>query len=193
MELREKALSKKKDGKNADNSSTGDDSTDESLRLGGNDLGAVDKIDPNHWVVHGKKFDLREFVAKHPGGSHAIGFGRGRDCTWLVESYHPYSDKVWQVLRKYEVKEKDEQEIEAEWPPKDPFYEDLKKVVREEFPNGGKDAKGTWRVKSLQLFGTIACAALLYRMYTECCFLSALAAGGMFVIVNARMIHEGSH
>lgn len=66
-------------------------------------------------------------------------------------------------------------------------------MVREEFPNGGKDAKGTWRVKCLQLFGTLLSAALFYRMYTQCCFLSAIVAGGMFVIVNARMIHEGSH
>ena len=187
--MREKALNQKKDEK-AENSSTGDESTDESLRLGGNDLGAVEEIDPNHWLVHGKKFDLRKFVDKHPGGAHAIGFGRGRDCTWLVESYHPYSDKIWQVLRKYQV---DEEELEEAWPPKDPFYEDLKKVVREEFPNGGKDAKGTWRVKSLQFFGTIINACLLYRMYTEGCFLSALVVGGMFTVVNARMIHEGSH
>ena len=126
MDMREKALNKKKDEK-ADNSSTGEESTDDSVKLGGHDLGASQDIDPNHWLVHGKKFDLREFVNKHPGGAHAIGFGRGRDCTWLVESYHPYSDKVWQVLRKYQV---DEEELEEAWPPKDPFYEDLKKVVR---------------------------------------------------------------
>ena len=30
-------------------------------------------------------------------------------------------------------------------------------------------------------------------MFTQCCFLSALIVGGMFVVVNARMIHEGSH
>ena len=79
------------------------------------------------------------------------------------------------------------------WPPKDPFYEDLKKVVREEFPNGAKDAKGTWRVKSLLFFGTIINACLLYRMYTEGCFLSALVVGCMYSVVNARFIHEGSH
>jgi hypothetical protein len=191
MELREKALSKKSE-KKCDGNSTGDDSTDDSVKLGGSDLGALGQIDPNHWVVHGKKFDLRAFVEKHPGGTHAISYGRGRDCTWLVESYHPYSDKVWQVLRKYEVKESEEELVEA-WPPKDPFFEDLKKVVREQFPRGAQDAKGTWRVKTLMVVGSIIKYSLLWRMYSQGCFISALFAGAMFTIVNTRIIHEGSH
>lgn len=40
MELREKALKKKEDAKQAENSSTEDDSAEEGLRLGGKDLGA---------------------------------------------------------------------------------------------------------------------------------------------------------
>ena len=95
MELREKAMKKNADPGSAENSSTDDDSIANENGIGGRDYGAMDKIDPNHWVVHGKKFDLREFMAKHPGGQHSISFGRGRDCTLLVESYHPYSDKVW--------------------------------------------------------------------------------------------------
>jgi len=40
MDMREKALNKKKDEK-ADNSSTGEESTDDSVKLGGHDLGAT--------------------------------------------------------------------------------------------------------------------------------------------------------
>lgn len=63
--------------------------TDTSLeaakqKLGGRDL-SHEKIDPNHWVVHGKKFDLTKWMHKHPGGQHSISFGRGRECTALVE------------------------------------------------------------------------------------------------------------
>ena len=54
----------------------------------------------DEWLVHGRRFDLSDFVARHPGGAHAIGLGKGRDCTHLVESYHPHSDKVWEVLAK---------------------------------------------------------------------------------------------
>ena len=53
--------------------------------------------DDNVWTVHGRRFDMRPFLARHPGGPHALGLGRGRDCTHLVESYHPHSDAVWHV------------------------------------------------------------------------------------------------
>ena len=55
------------------------------------------------WTIHERQFDLTQFVDKHPGGKHAINLGKGRDCTYLVESYHPYSNNVWDILKKYEV------------------------------------------------------------------------------------------
>ena len=143
--------------------------TDTSLeavkqKLGGRDL-SHEKIDPNHWVVHGKKFDLTKWMHKHPGGEHAISFGRGRECTALVEQYHPFSDKVWQVLKKYEVKEEGQNEDSNEaWPPKDPFLEDCKKAVRDHFPGGYQTAKGTSRVFKLWFFGSIVMSFLVYHM-----------------------------
>ena len=109
--------------RNSESNDTEDSSDANIARLGGRDPSHSKKINPNHWVVHGKKFDLTSFVSKHPGGAHSISFGKGRECTALVEQYHPFSDKVWDVLKKYEVKEEgsDESSDEA-WPPKDPFY-----------------------------------------------------------------------
>ena len=79
----------------------------------------------NIWTIYGRQFDMRKFIEKHPGGKEAINLGRGRDCTYLVESYHPHSDKVWNILKKYEVNKK--QGIDEEnWPPQDPFYNDIK-------------------------------------------------------------------
>jgi hypothetical protein len=43
------------------------------------------------WTVHGVEYDLSGFV--HPGGSEALELGRGRDCTALFESYHPFTQK----------------------------------------------------------------------------------------------------
>ena len=43
------------------------------------------------WFIHGNGYDLNEFVERHPGGKEAILLGRGRDCTALAESYHPFS------------------------------------------------------------------------------------------------------
>lgn len=54
----------------------------------------------NLWVIHGQHYDLQMFVDRHPGGQEAILLGRGRDCTALVESYHPFCHvQVWYVQR----------------------------------------------------------------------------------------------
>ena len=45
------------------------------------------------WTIHGQDYDLSDFVNRHPGGKEAILLGRGRDCTALFESYHPFTDQ----------------------------------------------------------------------------------------------------
>lgn len=45
------------------------------------------------WTIHGKDYDLSDFVERHPGGKEAILLGRGRDCTALFESYHPFTNR----------------------------------------------------------------------------------------------------
>jgi hypothetical protein len=47
----------------------------------------------NLWRIHGKDFDLEDFVDSHPGGKEAILLGRGRDCTAMFESYHPFTNR----------------------------------------------------------------------------------------------------
>jgi cytochrome b involved in lipid metabolism len=55
------------------------------------------------WWIHDKGYDLDDFVPRHPGGVEAILLGKGRDCTAMVESYHPFSSQHWKVLEKYLV------------------------------------------------------------------------------------------
>ena len=50
------------------------------------------------WTVHGKDYDFKEFVNRHPGGKEAILLGRGRDCTALFESYHPFTNRHRYVI-----------------------------------------------------------------------------------------------
>lgn len=47
----------------------------------------------NQWTVHGIDYDLTDFVKLHPGGKEALELGRGRDCTALFESYHPFTKR----------------------------------------------------------------------------------------------------
>jgi len=192
-ELVLKASQKSTASRNSESEETDTSDQTAKIKLGGRDL-SHEKIDPNHWVVHGKKFDLTKWMHKHPGGEHAISFGRGRECTALIEQYHPFSDKVWEVLKKHEVREEgQEEDIDEAWPPKDPFLEDCKQVLRDHFPGGPKTAKGTSRVFKLWLFGTSIMAFFAYHMIQGGCVMAAFLAGVTYGVVHTRILHEGSH
>jgi cytochrome b involved in lipid metabolism len=51
------------------------------------------EVESSLWWIHGDGYDLNEFVSRHPGGFEAILLGKGRDCTALAESYHPFSSQ----------------------------------------------------------------------------------------------------
>ncbi len=70
-----------------------------------NNFPATSSDRSNLWEIHGRYYDISEnFVKVHPGGSHAILLGKGRDCTALFESYHPFTKQhTRRVLAKYEV------------------------------------------------------------------------------------------
>jgi cytochrome b involved in lipid metabolism len=55
----------------------------------------LDKKEDRLWWIHGNGYDLDDFVKRHPGGREAILLGKGRDCTALVESYHPFTSQHW--------------------------------------------------------------------------------------------------
>lgn len=59
------------------------------------------KRDAQLWRIHGQRYDLTEFVARHPGGTHAVMMGLGEDCTALFESYHPFTGLPKKVLKRY--------------------------------------------------------------------------------------------
>jgi cytochrome b involved in lipid metabolism len=40
------------------------------------------------WFVDGNAYDLKEFVAKHPGGREALRLAQGTNCTELFRTYH---------------------------------------------------------------------------------------------------------
>ena len=83
---------------------------------------------------------------------------------------------------------------EASWPPRDAFWEDCKAEVRKLFPGGAKDVKATRRLwLGLGVVGTLFVSFFFWRAIYLGCALSAVVAGGAFVVVNARMTHEGGH
>ena len=36
------------------------------------------------WQIHGKHYDLDNFISEHPGGTESILLGKGRDCTGML-------------------------------------------------------------------------------------------------------------
>lgn len=75
---------------------------DENRRLASNDIDTMAMAEIRRdkeiekrslWTIHGMDYDLSDFVKRHPGGKESILLGRGRDCTALFESYHPFTNR----------------------------------------------------------------------------------------------------
>ena len=58
------------------------------------------------WHVHGRYYDLRPFLAAHPGGEFVLRQCMGSDCTALVYSHH-LNNKPFDVLAKHLVQPSD--------------------------------------------------------------------------------------
>ena len=115
----------------------------------------------NTWTVHGQQYDLSDFVARHPGGKEAIELGRGRDCTALFESYHPFTDQHRAVLHKYHVRPAADSDANANT---DKFYETLKTRAAETLKEHGIDP-------NIDRASTLPRAA--YYVFIFCCLLIA--------------------
>jgi linoleoyl-CoA desaturase len=69
------------------------------------------------WNIHGKKYDLTKFLAKHPGGASILEACKGEhDCTASFESYHSLCDmeKIQRIMKGYEIHEKSKPESKPE-------------------------------------------------------------------------------
>eukprot|EP00127_Corallochytrium_limacisporum_P003642 Clim_evm30s151 gene=Clim_evmTU30s151 len=70
------------------------------------------QIKPHLWMIHGKLYDLSDFVNRHPGGRDWLLITQGTDCTEAFESHHLDIKKVRLMLKQYEVTE-DSAELKA--------------------------------------------------------------------------------
>lgn len=138
------------------------------------------EFDPNLWYIHGHAYDLSQFVNKHPGGAFTLLSARGRDCTGLFESYHPWNDNNRKVLAAYGPKP----------PPCDLFYEEMKVEIRKLFPRGKYETK-------MRPF-TVCCLLAIWVTYMYLFFVvktawSCLFAGVLVALFATRITHEGGH
>jgi hypothetical protein len=135
-------------------------------------------------------------VERHPGGAEAILLGKGRDCTALVESYHPFSSpQVRKVLEKYRVEVDDElnesdvtdSTRQPKQVPEDFFYHILKVRVKEALLEKGIDpildrGASTQRV----LYYTCILVAWIYTGYLHLSVRSAAMGVPPLVFVRTN-------
>ena len=95
----------------------------------------------NYWTIHGKNYDLRKFVERHPGGQDIIIMTQGKDCTELFESYHTFTNKHRQILDKYYIKDVPDYKSYFDWD-NTPFYDECKAAVKKYFSPKGTESTG---------------------------------------------------
>jgi len=156
----------------------------------------------NLWTIHGARYDLREYIQKHPGGAHAILLGQGIDCTTLFESYHPFTERPRKVLRAYKYDDSPEWTLVDnmfDWK-HTPFYDEIKSAARAYFSPRGDETD-----EEVQRNSKASCASWLRHGVGTC--LLALAfwqwLGGapfsilyfpaLYWVVASDLMHNGSH
>jgi len=153
--------------------------------------------EPDVWIVHGRKYNLRLFMKIHPGGEFVLRAGKGSDITGLVESYHVFIDRevILQMLDKYEiVDEGHRQEPLAVAVPADPFHEDLKQMVRDHFKGQPRGAhKMTYPHLALSGVVWLAMMYFTYLMLVTEAKWTIPVIGLCEWYVGANVFHDASH
>ena len=153
----------------------------------------------NYWTIHGKKYDLRKFIERHPGGQDTILMTQGKDCTELFESYHTFTKRHRQLLDKYYVKDVPDYKSDFDWN-NTPFYDECKAVVKKYFSPKGtestkeiiRNSKIPWKHAFVYFIGFLL---MLYSFYLFCTgdFYAIFHFPVLYWIIGTESIHTGSH
>jgi hypothetical protein len=128
--------------------------------------------DGDLWLVHGKLYDLADFVQKHPGGADWLLLTRGQDVTEAFEVHHLNSAKAEAVLKKYYVRDADPSYIgRYTWDPAS-FYPTLKRRVSALFKTRADGRPDTSHTLQFQML----CAGVIAIHFTS--FAALLYCGG---------------
>eukprot|EP01084_Bolivina_argentea_P267811 454717_1 len=163
--------------------------------------------DENLWTIHGVKYDLSSFADKHPGGKNAILLGKGRDCSALFESYHPFTDAPRQILNLYTCEKAGgsggiaEVAVPRRKIPSqkdvDPFYHEMCNRVRGVFESNGIDTSriGNFTATKFRIVHYIICGIAFFVCYTL--YINAYRVGpAVFAFscwIQGSLGHDASH
>ncbi|KAK4536612.1 hypothetical protein CDCA_CDCA09G2637 [Cyanidium caldarium] len=163
------------------------------------------------WVAaHGKVYDVTDFVDRHPGGRELILLAAGRDATYLIESYHPFTEAPWRVLVKHEIGELASNEHPPYAGDRSGFWRDVRRAVQAHLRQHGIRWRSPWPalqrmlpVYALQAlafygaFGLPAAAALSTSPVFSLAVIRTAAATLSFGVLQALPLvgwmHDASH
>jgi fatty acid desaturase/cytochrome b involved in lipid metabolism len=141
------------------------------------------------WLTcHGGVYDVTSFINKHPGGD-IIALGLGRDCTILIESYHP-AGRPDAVMEKYRIGTLQGHRTFYAWD-QSPFYAELKRRVLARIKEAGRPRRGGLTAKAI-LVVTLFVGSF-YMMVAHKSFLWAAAWGVAGSHIGLSIQHDGNH
>lgn len=155
------------------------------------------------WTIHGKKYDLRPFIARHPGGAQILHRALlMKDCGAIFETYHAFSNKslIKSSLEQYRVNDKADSSVASELDPPVYNYEDYDELVhriKKLYPNRESiKAPVSFYVKNLICF-FIYLLAFYQSMFSQYNVLvrSILSffSGFLWMSLGFNLMHDGSH
>jgi len=96
------------------------------------------------WVaIDGKVYDITKFLSHHPGGQELLKISAGRDCTYLFDSYHNFTQKPALILPKYQIGVLSTCELN-QFQPDSGFYKECCTRVKAYFDRNKLHPKNPW-------------------------------------------------
>jgi hypothetical protein len=139
-------------------------------------------------VVHGKVYDLTNFVDIHPGGE-IIYDGAGGDCTPMWESYHPLATVKSGPPEKYCVGYVRDYEDFYSWDGE--FYDTLRERVEAAVPRKMRRYDTRMYTKSAIILAIWSVCFYWYLAYNT--FWSAVVFAIISGQVGVNIMHDGNH
>ena len=153
------------------------------------------------WIVYDDKvYDVTTFLPRHPGGKELLLLGAGRDCTQLIDMYHPFTKKPHAILRKFEIGRLTSWE-HPHYKKDSGFYKDICQAAKDYFQHSGLDPKnpssGLWRLGifllSLALFFVLSSTSILGDFSLTSRIIFGVFYGIFMSLMMLHTMHDSSH
>jgi len=151
---------------------------------------------PEFWYIHGKAYDLSQFIHRHPGGSRALLLTRGRDCTEMFESYHCLTDKPKSIMAKFEVGKQHDYQPYFDWtdPQANAFQTEVISEVRNYVAQNNIDIKcSMYRMTLLSILYVFVFWSTVKFYWMEGAWWSVPIIPVLWWVIFVNTFHDATH